>query len=123
MKNRKILIIEDEQALVKLIKSAFKSLNFEVIMALTAKEGLAKAKKEQPVIILLDMLLPEENGFDCLKDLKDNPETKNIPVIILSNLGQIEEINQGLALGAVDYLVKAEMTLNEVISKILEFIK
>ena len=73
-------------------------------------------------MILLDILLPEEDGFACLKYLKDHPKTAKIPVIILSNLGQDEEIRKGINLGAVDYLVKADSSIEDILEKIRKYI-
>lgn len=120
MKKDKILIIEDDKSLVKIIESALDLKKFEVILAIDSGEGLDKAIMEKPAVIVLDILLPGENGFECLKRLKEHKGTKEIPVIILSNLGQAEEIRKGLSLGAVDYLVKADFSIDEVIKKIVK---
>lgn len=116
----KILIIEDDQSLVKIISEALDSEKFEVILALEAEEGINKAISESPAVIVLDILLPGKSGFACLKKLKKIKETRRIPVIILSNLGQEEEIRNGMKLGAVDYLVKTDFTINEVADKIIK---
>ena len=118
----KILIIEDDQSLVRIIETALDAEKFEVILALEADEGLDKAILERPDLIVLDILLPGKSGFECLQNLKDNRQTKNIPVIILSNLGQDEEVRKGLQLGAVDYLVKADFKIDEIVAKILKLI-
>ena len=112
MEKTKILIIEDDESLVKLIEDSLDAAKFEVILALEADEGLDKAVTEQPAIIVLDVLLPGKSGFGCLEKLKSHKATKNIPVVILSNLGQDEEIKKGLKLGAVDYLVKADFSID-----------
>jgi len=122
MKKNKILIIEDDQSLVKMITAALDQKKYEISLALEADEGLDKAIVEKPALIVLDILLPGKNGFECLKKLKSLKETKDIPVIILSNLGQEEEIREGLRLGAVDYLVKADFAIGEVINKIVKVI-
>lgn len=123
MNKIKILIIEDDKSLVKIIEEAVDLKKFEVILAIEADEGLQKAILEKPAVIVLDILLPGKSGFECLKKLKERKETKDIPVIILSNLGQDEEIRKGLELGAVDYLVKADFTITEVVDKIVKAIK
>lgn len=76
------------------------------------------AKQSNPDLILLDIVLPKLDGFDVLKKLKENPATKDIPVLIISNLGQDAEIEKGKELGAIDYLVKANVDLKEVLAKI-----
>ena len=123
MKKRKILIIEDDQSLVKLLSESIDSEKFDVKIAPEVEEGIDKAILDQPDVIVLDILLPGKSGFDCLKKLKERKETKNIPVIILSNLGQEEEIEEGLKLGAVDYLVKADLAIDKVIEKIIKVAK
>ncbi|MAF14169.1 MAG: response regulator [Parcubacteria group bacterium] len=121
MKKVKILIIEDDKSLVRIIEEALDIDKFKVVLALSADEGLDKAFLEKPDLIVLDIMLPGQSGFNCLKKLKENKKTKNIPVIILSNLGQDEEIRQGQKLGAIDYLVKADFTIDEIINKIVKY--
>ena len=123
MKKKKILLIEDDQSLVKLLSEAIDPEKFDVKIALEVEEGIDKAILNQPDVIVLDILLPGKSGFDCLKKLKERKETKDIPVIILSNLGQEEEIEEGLKLGAVDYLVKADFAIDKVIEKITKVAK
>src|SRR3989344_6397057 len=93
---QKILIIEDDKYLVKLISETFRRRGFDVVLALDADEAYDKAIMDKPNLILLDVLLPGQNGFICLNNLKSNKKTANIPIIILSNLGQQEEIRKGL---------------------------
>ncbi|PIS05456.1 MAG: response regulator [Candidatus Buchananbacteria bacterium CG10_big_fil_rev_8_21_14_0_10_42_9] len=122
-KKKKILIVEDDKALVELLSQMFGNKTYSVDLALEIKEGFNKAKKSQPNLILLDILLSGENGFDLLKKLKADIQTKDIPVIILSNLGQEREIKKALELGAVDYMVKADFSLDEVCTKIKTVLK
>jgi DNA-binding response OmpR family regulator len=123
MAKPKILIIEDDKSLVRIIEEALDPKKFEVTLALESDEGLEKAILEQPAVIVLDILLPGKSGFECLKKLKERKETREIPVIILSNLGQDEEVRTGLEMGAIDYLVKADFTIDEVVKKIVKAIK
>jgi len=118
MAKTKILVVEDDKSLVKIIEGALDPEKFKVILAMEADEGVKKARLEKPAVIVLDILLPGKNGFDCLSNLKQQKETREIPVIILSNLGQSEEIRKGLELGATDYLVKTDFSINEVAEKI-----
>lgn len=115
---KKILIIEDEKDLRFFITQALKSEGFETIEAFDGEEGLEKAKAEKPNLILLDLLLPGINGYEVLSRLKKDPDLELIPVIILSNLGQEEEIERGLKLGAIDYLIKANFTLDEIVERV-----
>jgi len=123
MAKTKILLIEDDKSLARLIKGAMDQTKFEITVALEADEGIDKAMMEKPAIIILDVLLPAKSGFACLREIKSNSKIKKIPVIILSNLGQAEEIRKALELGAADYIVKADFSIDEIIKKILKYLK
>lgn len=90
----------------------------EVISALDGEIGLRLAKEKKPDLILLDLILPKIHGFDVLKKLKEDKETQGIPVIILTNLEGIGDVDKALELGATTYLVKAQYTLEEMVKKI-----
>lgn len=119
--NKKILIIEDDKFLAKMLSRMLEANNYSVALASTGKEGLTKAASENPGLILLDIMLPDIDGFDVLKSLKGDEKTKKIPVVILSNLGQAEDIEQGRKLGADDYLVKSDLSLDEVVAKVRKY--
>ena len=114
MDQKKVLSIEDDAFLSSLVSSKLIDAGFSVITAGTGKEGIAKAGLEKPNLILLDIMLPDMGGFEILETLKGNPATKDIPVIILSNLGGREEIEKGVALGAASYLIKSNILPHEV---------
>jgi len=118
-----ILIIEDEKDLRFFLSSAFSQEGFEVMEAIEAEEAFEKIKQKKPDLILLDIFLPKKSGFDFLIELKKNPNWEQIPVIILSNLGQREEIERGMELGAVDFLIKANFTLEEIVQRVKKFLK
>ena len=90
--------------------------------AVDGEEGLELAVSEKPDLIILDMILPKMNGFEVLQELKNNPKTKNIPVVILSNLGQESDVDRAMSLGAVDYLIKTDFSINEVVEKISKYL-
>ncbi len=115
---KKILFIEDESALQKIIGESLEQENYEIISAIDGEIGLKLAQKEKPDLIILDLVLPKMHGFDVLKKLKENVETKNIPVIILTNLEGVKDIDKAIELGATTYLVKAQYDLKEVVEKI-----
>ncbi len=115
---KKILFIEDESALQKAFGDILSSAGYELKSALDGEAGLRLAESENPDLILLDLTLPKLNGFEVLEKLKKNPETKKIPVIILTNLERIEDVDKAIELGAMTYLVKAQYKLEEVIEKI-----
>lgn len=116
---KKILIVEDENILRSLLKQALTDEGFEVEEAVDGEEALKKIKENNKIdLILLDLILPGIDGFEVLSHLKRETSSSLIPVIILSNLGQREEIERGLKLGAKDYLIKANFTLDEIAQKI-----
>lgn len=117
-KGTRILLIEDEPALRDIYGTKLEIEGFETYTAQDGVEGLDMAIQKQPHLILLDLILPIKDGFDVLKDLKANPRTQQIPVIILSNLGQPYEVKRGLALGAEDFLTKANLTPAKVAEEI-----
>ncbi len=115
---KKILIIEDESALQKTLGEVLSQQGYEVLSALNGEIGLKLAQSKKPDLILLDLILPKIHGFDVLKKIKDNPETKEIPVIVLTNLESIKDIKKAIELGATTYLVKANYSLEELTIKI-----
>ncbi|MCL4406211.1 MAG: response regulator [Patescibacteria group bacterium] len=116
----KIAIVEDEEALAQVLKEKLEKEKFDVKIAVDGETALPLIKAFTPDMILLDLLLPKKPGLDVLRDLKEEESLKNIPVIILSNLGGDEDIKEGLALGAKDYFVKTQHPINEVVDKIKE---
>ncbi|HOZ55746.1 MAG: Sensory transduction protein regX3 [Parcubacteria group bacterium ADurb.Bin316] len=116
--NIKVLVAEDDKFLVKAFAVKLAKDGFDVIVAGNGNEAIAEAKKNKPDIILLDLIMPQKNGFDALYELKQDEETKDIPVIITSNLSQEIDIKRGKDLGADDYLVKSDTPIQEIIAKI-----
>jgi DNA-binding response OmpR family regulator len=112
-----ILIVEDDKFLRELISQKLIKEGYNISQAVDGEEGLEKIKKEKPDLVLLDLILPGIDGFEVLARAKEDPEVVKIPVIILSNLGQKEDVEKGMGLGAVDYLVKAHFTPGEIIDK------
>lgn len=115
---KKILFIEDESALQRSLGDSLRKEGYEVVSALDGEIGLRLAQTEKPDLILLDIILPKVDGFEVFKALKENPKTKNIPAIILTNLERMEDVEKALELGATTYLVKADYDLKEVIEKV-----
>ncbi len=115
-----ILFIEDESALQKTFSELLHQENYKMISALDGETGLKLAKTKKPDLILLDLILPKLHGFEVLKKLKEDEETKNIPVIVLTNLESINEVDRAVELGATTYLVKAQYSLEEILEKIKE---
>ena len=115
---KKILFIEDESTLQKTLGDVLAQGNYKVISALDGKIGLRLAKSEKPDLILLDLVLPGMHGFEILRELKKDPETEEIPVIILTNLEKMEDVEKAIELGAKTYLVKTQYKIEEIMDKI-----
>lgn len=119
----KILIVEDDKFLRELISQKLKSEGYEISEAIDGEEGIKKIKEEKPSLVLLDLILPGIDGFEVLTRMKQDPGVSAVPVIILSNLGQKEDVERGLKIGAADYLIKAHFTPGEIIEKIKNILK
>ena len=122
-KQYNILLIEDEEMLANMYETKFKNEGFNIRKALDGETGLKLAAELKPDIILLDIIMPKLDGFSVLKKIKENDKIKNVPVILLTNLGQDEDIKKGQTLGATGYLVKANLTPIEVVNKVKEYLK
>lgn len=116
----KVLIIEDDRYISKMYQLKLSLDGLDVQVADNGRIGVEKVKEFKPDIILLDVLMPELDGYEVLKIVKGDTETKDIPVLILSNLGQEDHIQKGMQLGAVGYIVKSQYTPSKVVEKINE---
>lgn len=116
--SKKILFVEDEPALQKTFTEVLIQEGYEVLNAFDGEEGLKLAQTGKPDLILLDLILPKVHGFDVLKMLKEDPVTKEIPVIVLTNLEATADVEKALELGATTYLVKASYNLEDVVQKV-----
>ena len=119
----KIVLIEDDTFLGGMYVTKLNLEGFDVKLAEDGEKGLKLVKSEQPDLVLLDIILPKMSGFDVLKDIKADKDTKDLPVILLTNLGQREDVQKGIKLGAKDYLIKAHFMPSEVVTKIKALIK
>lgn len=115
---RTILLIEDDRFLRKAAEAALRRHGFAVLTAPDGVEGLRLARSERPDLVLLDLIMPGMQGFEVLKVLKADAETAAIPVVILSNLGQDGDVRQALSVGAADYLIKAELRLEDLVKRV-----
>lgn len=118
----KVLVVEDDKFLMKVYQSKLTKEGFNVLAVSDGEEAIAKAKAEKPQMVLLDLIIPKKDGFEVLAALKDDPELQSIPVLILSNLGQNEDLKKAMALGAVDYVVKSDMSIEDVLTKIRQYL-
>ena len=119
----RIILAEDDDFLREICETKLKKEGFVVSAACDGAEALALIEKENPEIILLDVIMPKMDGFEVLKSIKKIPEKASIPVIMLTNLGQTSEIEKGFALGAEDYIIKAHFTVGEIIEKVREILE
>jgi len=118
-----ILFIEDESVLQKTFGDILEKEGYDMISALDGEIGLKLAKSKKPDLILLDLVLPKVHGFEVLKELKSDSGTKDIPIIVLTNLEAIEDVNKAIELGAKTYLVKTQYNLEEVVEKVKKAIE
>lgn len=119
----RVLIIEDDQLIQRMYDKIFTFEKYEVITASDGEEGLEKARTTNPTIILLDVMMPKMNGMEVLEKLKQDPATKSIPVIMLSNLAGENDVETALSKGAVKYIIKSEYDPKEVADMVDEVIK
>lgn len=121
-KNKTILLVEDDKALVEMYCAKFREEGLTYLTAENGEDGLAIARKESPQVVLLDIMMPKMDGFMVLEELRKDSKTKDLPIIMLSNLGQTSDIEKGKKLGANDYIVKASMTPAQVVGKIRPYL-
>ena len=114
----KILLVEDDEFLSRAYSDGLSRAGLEVDVARDGGEAMEKVKEEKPDLILLDLVMPTKNGFEVLEELRMDDDLKKIPVMILTNLGQDSDIEKGKNLGAIDYLIKTDLSMKEVIEKV-----
>ncbi len=122
-RKRTILLVEDDTFLAGMYVTKLELEGFRVVLASDGEQALVLAKREQPQLMLLDVVLPKKSGFDVLKEVKADPQTKATTVVLLTNLGQKEDVQKGFALGATDYLIKAHFMPSEVVAKVKRLVK
>ncbi len=118
MRASRMLIVEDEKVLSAALSMKFENSGFEVKVLENGELALSIAQSFKPDIILLDLLMPKKGGKEVLKELKADPELKRIPVVIISNLDSDDDIKACLAMGAVDYFVKSNHPIKEIVEKV-----
>lgn len=120
---QKILIVEDDKFLRDLIQQKLNKEGFVTLVAIDGEEGVRIAQTELPHLVLLDLILPGIDGFEVLKRLKGDSKTSSIPIVVLSNLGQKEDMDRTLKSGAEDFMVKAHFTPSEIVEKVRSILK
>lgn len=121
--NFRILIVEDDNFLRDLLARKLTHEKFNLLVAANGEEAVELVKSEHPSIILLDLILPGMNGFEVLTEIRANPDTANIPVIVLSNLGQESDIDKAKKIGADEFLIKSNFSIDEVVAKMRKLIQ
>lgn len=120
-KREKILLVEDELFIRELYERVLRQAGFEVLTASDGEEGLAQAQSK-PNLILLDIMMPKLNGIEVLEKLKSDVQTKDVPVVLLTNLGQENIIQKALTIGAKGYLMKMKLTPYDLVAKVQDFL-
>lgn len=118
-----LLIAEDDQFYANLYKTKLEKEGFAVVISTNGSETLRLIEESKPNLIILDIVMPELDGFEVLKQLKSKPDFKNVPVIVLSNLGQQEDIDRALSLGAFRYIVKSNVSIHDMVESVEEALK
>ena len=114
----KVLIVEDDRFLSKIYQSKLKKEKIDAEFALDGQEGLEKARKSPPTLVLLDLIMPKLDGFGFLEECRKDAKLKKIPIIILSNLGQEEDVERAKKMGVKDFIIKSDASIQEVVKKI-----
>lgn len=117
-----ILIVEDDEVISSVLHEEFLEAGFDVLQAFDGEKGLELTRIHKPNLILLDIMMPKMNGFEMLKELKASPLTKNIPVVVLTALGQNDDIKKIIDLGAEGYIVKSGKSLAQVLEEVKIFL-
>lgn len=121
-KKKIVLAVEDDTFLAGVHKNKMAREGFDIFIAGNGREALEFLKTKKPDIILLDLIMPVMDGFETLKAIKENPETKDLKVVILSNLSQEEDKQRVMDMGALDYIVKANVSFREIVEKVNAYI-
>lgn len=114
----KVLVVEDDKFLVSAYRAKLTKSGFEVQIALDGQEGIDALKTFSPDIILLDLVMPRKDGFTTLGEIRAQEQWKTVPVIVTSNLGQKEDIDKAMSLGATDYIIKSDLSMDALVTKI-----
>lgn len=119
---KRVLIVEDDALLAQVLKDKFSGEEFSVLNVVNGLDVKGKVLQFKPAIILLDLILPGLDGFEVLKQLKENEQTRNIPVIVISNLGEESDVRSAKSLGADDYFIKANISMDQLLQSVKKII-
>lgn len=121
---KKILLVEDDSFLSSLLKNRLQKEGFDIVLAKDGDEAVNYLTNIKPDLLLLDLILPKKTGFEVMEELRSNPQLQgnvNLPIIVISNLGQQEDITKSRQLGAIEYYIKAKVSIDELVEKIKQF--
>jgi CheY-like chemotaxis protein len=118
----RVLLVEDDRFLRKAAEATLRQHGYVVLTAADGEEALRVARDTRPDLVLLDLIMPKMQGFEVLRLMKQNPATKQIPVVVLSNLGQESDVQQALQGGAIAYLIKANLSLQDLVTHVEKFL-
>lgn len=114
----KVLVVEDDRFLISAYRAKLTKSGFEVQMASDGEEALTVLQSFHPDVILLDLVMPRKDGFATLAEIKQHADLKDIPVIVASNLGQKEDIDKAMGLGATDFIIKSDLSMDDLVAKL-----
>lgn len=120
---KRILIAEDDKAYANIYRVKLINEGFNVTICLTGADAIKKIGEIAPHLIILDLIMPEKDGFDVLEELQKRPQLKKIPIIVFSNLSQDEDIVRAKNMGVSDYFVKANLSIHEMVEKVREYLR
>jgi len=118
---KKILIVEDDEHILRIYELKFAKEGYTTSIVTSGDEAVGKIIAEKPDLIILDLMIPRKDGFEILEELKNNPETMAIPVLVLSNLGSEMDISRALGLGAIGYMIKVNHSFQEVVDNVKNY--
>ena len=117
-----VLVVEDEEVMIRVLTDNLSAENFGILVARDGEQAIKMLMTHKPDLVLLDLLMPKVNGYNVLGKLKADPDLSKIPVLVLSNLGEFEDINKAMELGADDYIVKSHHSVSEIIEKVKKYL-
>ncbi|MDP2655110.1 MAG: response regulator [bacterium] len=117
-----ILLVEDDPFLSALLKTRLQNEGLTVMHAMDGQQAIEMLKASKPSLILLDLILPKKSGFEVMEAIQSDPELNKSPIIIISNLGQESDLQRGKELGAIEYFVKAKTSIDDLVTKIRQFV-
>ena len=123
MEKELILIVEDDEFFSGLVAQKLNQGGFDVLIARSGQQAFEIIEEKKPALMILDLMMPEMDGFEVISKIKQDEKTKDIPIVVLSNLGQREEVDKAMSLGADDFLIKVNFTLDEIVEKIKEMLQ